>query len=402
MSEHLMPHEIGWTSDMEEHQRLRTILHKALNNYGDGVQKFENVVSKEIEFLCKRIEAQNGADFCMNDFLKDSLSNVVSILLSGRRIEDHADSSNDVDVFWNYVESFETVTHPVTMLVLSVFPFLRHLPGYWGNVYTENEKTRERILDVFYFPMKKTYAPGKVRGIVDVLFRIQEEERAQETSWLTDGHVQGLILDIVAAGLATSHHTLSVFFLTLLHYPAVQRKIHKEIGDVIGFYEPPCLNDRPQMPYTQASVLENFRCSSIGPIGVPHRAIQEGLLNGFVVRKNAVIIPCLSSLHHDETIFNDPHIFHAERFLDDKGSLLPQDDSRQQSLMPFGYGRRQCPGETFAKSRVFLYITTLLQKFEILPSANAPLPEWDPRTYDRKLVTIPPRFVCCTKNYLQD
>ncbi|KAL5006404.1 hypothetical protein ScPMuIL_015210 [Solemya velum] len=401
-SEHLMRHEIGWTSDMEEHQRLRKILHKALSIYGDGVQKFENVVSKEIESLCRRIEAQNGADFCMNDFLKDSLVNLVSILLSGKRIEDHEGDSFDVDVIWNYIESCETVAHPLTMLVLSVFPFLRNMPGYWGNVYEENKKTRERILDIFYSSMKETYVPGKIRGIVDVLFEIQEKERSRETQWLTDAHVQGTILDIVVAGLVTSHHTLSAFFLTLLHYPTVQRKIHKEIGDVIGFHEPPCLNDRPQMPYTQASVLENFRCSSIVPIGLPRRAIRESLLDGFVVRKNAVISPCLSSLHHDDTIYDDPHIFHAERFLDDKGKLLPQEDSQHQSLLPFGYGRRQCPGETFAKSRIFLYITTLVQKFEFLVSGNAPLPEWDPITYDHKLTSIPPRFMCCTKTYPRD
>ena len=58
-------------------------------------------------------------------------------------------------------------------------------------------------------------------------------------------------------------------------------------------------------------------------------------------------------------------------------------------LLAFGAGRRVCPGEAIAKNRLFLLITSLLQRFTILPPEGAPLPDYDPRHFKPSIVARP-------------
>lgn len=78
----LIPNDILFSCNKDEQHAMRKIFHKSLSVYGDGVSKFESVVCKELEVLCQRIENQKGVDFCMFDFIKDSLSNLISVLVS--------------------------------------------------------------------------------------------------------------------------------------------------------------------------------------------------------------------------------------------------------------------------------------------------------------------------------
>ena len=61
---------------------------------------------------------------------------------------------------------------------------------------------------------------------------------------------------------------------------------------------------------------------------------------------------------HDPDIFDDPEIFKPERFLDSNGNYLL---TRHPGFIPFGMGRRICPGENLALAQLFLIITNLLQ-----------------------------------------
>ena len=67
------------------------------------------------------------------------------------------------------------------------------------------------------------------------------------------------------------------------------------------------------------------------------------------------------------------------------------------SLMPFGAGRRVCAGEAMARNRMFLFITTLLQRFHFLPDPDEPLPECDPNHYKNDLILHPTPFKVIAK-----
>ncbi|KAK7480495.1 hypothetical protein BaRGS_00028229, partial [Batillaria attramentaria] len=219
-------------------------------------------------------------------------------------------------------------------------------------------------MDEIFTKTKQSHTPGQPRGIVDAFLDAQLKE---ENQWLTDDHIRGMFVNIIAAGYLTSLQTLKALFLCLVHNPEVTLKLQKEIDVVIG-NRPIGVEDRRLLPYTEAVVLETLRYSSITPVAFVHQTRTDVALDGFSIPKGSMVFPNLWTIHHDPQVWSQPLCFRPERFLDDvTGTLLPAIHPVRQSFLPFSVGKRMCPGETFGRTRVFLYVTTLLQNFDILP-----------------------------------
>jgi len=96
-------------------------------------------------------------------------------------------------------------------------------------------------------------------------------------------------------------------------------------------------------------------------------------------------------VQHDADVYIDPFKFNPDRFLDENGHLLPHDHPIRKSSMPFGAGRRVCPGEVFAKSRLFLLLTTMLQNFDFTLCDTSI--DCDVRSYSNEVVLEVPEQV---------
>jgi len=124
------------------------------------------------------------------------------------------------------------------------------------------------------------------------------------------------------------------------------------------------------MPYTEAIVLETLRMSSIMPFGIPHAAMKDISFHGFQIPKDSVILANLFDLHYDEKIWGDPEVFRPERFLTKDGRGI---DKTHPPVVAFSIGKRKCLGESLASDNVFLFLTSLFQRFNFTadPRNNA-------------------------------
>ncbi|KAL5006648.1 hypothetical protein ScPMuIL_015454 [Solemya velum] len=369
----------------------RKVLHGSLGMYGEGVQRFEDVIQTEIGTLLSKIENTNGKDFDLKTFLKHSISNVISTLLNGEAFDEE---DPGVDMFWEFTSWGQQLVHPSIDKVLKIFPFLRHLPVRHGNIFRNVMKTKKEILQRFFFQSKETYCSGETRGIVDHLLSIKEHQEAEGNAWFTDEHIEALILNIVGAGLTTSFVALTGLFLVLLEKKEIQTSIQTEIDRVIGNGRPPRISDRNKMPYSQAVILETLRYLSHVPLAIPHYCSKSVAVEGYTIEEGSLVFPYLWGIHHSEELWEEPCEMNPRRFLDDEGDLLPPEHPKRQNLLPFGVGRRMCPGEAFGKGRMFLYMTNMLQRFEFLPPVGAPLPSHDPRSFDVEVALMPPSYTC--------
>uniref|UniRef100_A0A3Q4H2E6 Cytochrome P450 2K1-like n=1 Tax=Neolamprologus brichardi TaxID=32507 RepID=A0A3Q4H2E6_NEOBR len=83
---------------------------------------------------------------------------------------------------------------------------------------------------------------------------------------------------------------------------------------------------------------------------------------GYFIKKGTIVFPLLTSVLYDESEWESPHTFNPSHFLDKKGQFV-----RRDAFMPFSAGRRMCLGEGLAKMELFLFFTSLIQRFRFTP-----------------------------------
>ncbi|ODM89327.1 Cytochrome P450 1A2 [Orchesella cincta] len=171
-----------------------------------------------------------------------------------------------------------------------------------------------------------------------------------------------------------SSSTLSFATLYLIHNSEAQRNAQQKIDRVVGCRKI-SLSDRVLLPYTEADYSGNFATSSITPLGVPHQMLADTVFQGYFLPKGATVVTNAYGIHHDPKIWgNDVNEFRPERFLsDDKKRVI-----RHYALIPFSVGRRSCIGEGFARDVIFLFLASILQKFNIKPDPDCPIVDIKP------------------------
>ncbi|XP_030850604.1 cytochrome P450 2U1-like [Strongylocentrotus purpuratus] len=174
------------------------------------------------------------------------------------------------------------------------------------------------------------------------------------------------IADVFAAGTDTTASTLKWSLIHLMKFEDEQRKIQEELDHVIGRDRMPSLEDKPNLPYTQAFLAESLRYGCAGPLGVPHGAKEDTKLRGYDIPKGTVIVANLYAVLYDPKVFPEPDKFNPSRFIDDEGRVKTSLIERAHSQ--FGIGRRQCVGMDMALMERFVFITNLIHRF----NARAP------------------------------
>ncbi len=164
---------------------------------------------------------------------------------------------------------------------------------------------------------------------------------------------------IFLSGAETTSTSILWTLLYLAVWPKKQRKLQEELDTVLG-KESPSLTKKASLPYLQATIYEALRLSSLTPLGVPRKATKSTRLGGFDIPKGTTVMFNLYAMNHDHHVWENPHEFIPERFLDDKGEFYPS----RVGFLPFSAGKRVCLGESVAKMELFLILANLLQHFE--------------------------------------
>lgn len=169
---------------------------------------------------------------------------------------------------------------------------------------------------------------------------------------------------------------LSMLLERLLLNPTVVRRMQKEIDEVVDSDRLPTLNDRVNLPYTEATIREVLRIDTLIPSGIVHRAQQTIQFEGYSAPENTLFLFDLDSVNNQPEVWEDPRTFRPDRMLDEETGMLAL--SKDRSLT-FSVGRRECPGQTYTRNVMFLIVATLVQRFELLPLQSDRLPDLSKR-----------------------
>nr|QBG49708.1 cytochrome P450 [Pueraria candollei var. mirifica] len=218
------------------------------------------------------------------------------------------------------------------------------------------EKRLKRIskrTDAFLQGLIDEHRNGKHRAntMIDHLLAQQQSQ----PEYYTDQIIKGLALVMLLAGTDTSAVTLEWAMSNLLNHPEILKKAKNELDTHIGHN---CLVDEPdipKLPYLQSIVYETLRLHPAAPMLAPHLSSKDCTIGEYNVPQNTILLVNAWAIHRDPKLWTDPTHFKPERF---------ENESEASKLLPFGLGRRACPGANLAQRTVSLTLALLIQCFE--------------------------------------
>ncbi|KAL9242860.1 hypothetical protein vseg_016818 [Gypsophila vaccaria] len=192
--------------------------------------------------------------------------------------------------------------------------------------------------------------------VLDVLLGISQDK----TGEIEPSKIPNLLLDLFAAGTDTTSTTLEWAMAELLHNPEKLNKAQLELQDIVGKGNSFEESDISQLPYLQAIIKETLRLHPPVPLLIPRKVDSDVKLFEFTVPKNAQVMVNVWAIGRDPEVWQKPDLFEPERFL---GSQIDV-KGRDFELIPFGAGRRICPGLPLATRLLPLMLGSLIHGFD--------------------------------------
>ncbi|KAK7793941.1 hypothetical protein R5R35_011867 [Gryllus longicercus] len=345
--------------------------------FGRRFQRMEEVLHEEVGDLVALARGEWTDEAAMKDgcmkfptALYPSMINVLWMMIAGQRFpRDQYDVLRAIAEASNkFVQSVDQLGGAVaqTPWLANIAPEATGLPETVRNSKHLSDTVKNALED-----HERTYSEDHLRDFIDRY--IQEMRKLGTTKELSfsDKQLQLVAGDLLVAAPTTTSSTLTFAVRALLYHPEVQRRSQEELDRVVGRDRLPTLDDRFNLPYTEAIIRETLRYNTLLPLALPHLAAEDTTLGGYDIPKNTIVICNLHAVHHDKELWGDPQNFRPERFLDDHGKL------KRDITLPFGTGKRLCPGETFSRQGMFVVLAALLQNFNLEPKDRSTLPPID-------------------------
>lgn len=357
------------TASGDNWREQRSVSLSILRTFGMGKNILAQKIQEEVDFYIQRLAELKGQPTDLKMLTHVSVSNVICSIIVGRRFE------HDDPYFVRFMKHLNNIA-----VNGSRMPSLGFLPFLWfllRNMHTAKQlfQSVREISEMFVMKhitkTKKCIDKNKkpFNFISAYLQEFKRKTDCGEPTLMDDDNLIAIIGQLLATGTETTATTILWCILYVIHHPEVQERMYKEITAHVGTGSPPNIQDKLKLPYLNAVIQETQRLASLLPVATRRLVSIPFELKGYTFPVKSVIMPSLDSVLHDKAIWGDPDNFRPERFLDEEGNLL-----HPEEYIPFSIGKRACIGEAVAKMELFLFLSSMFQRFRFVPADPDKLP----------------------------
>lgn len=358
--------EYGWPLPMMQPGKAfdeqRSILRKALGPR--VVPKYDHLIEEQADLLVKALSGFTGDPLAQ---INIAVRAVIIKLCYGDRIHrDHVEdlaqmSKENVDVVV-YINSH--------FWFVNTIPFLRYLPKWtpgakFHQIAARGKAVQEKV---------RYWAFGLVKEQVEAGNADQSliTQYLDQPGYPTE-HLRDAVAVLYSAGTDTTNTAIIHLLSQMLMNPDVQKKVHHELDETVGRNVRPTVADCRSMPYLNAVWNESFRLNPPVPLGIPHLNSTPDTWNGYTLPKGTTMYTNIGFMMRDPRVWGeDANQFKPERFLKEYNPRA--DDLPDAGTIPFGFGRRICPGLHIAKASGMTLFASLLSEYEIVPPSGESIP----------------------------
>nr|APU50916.1 cytochrome P450 71A1 [Fritillaria cirrhosa] len=318
------------------------------------VQSFQYIREEEVAILIDYVSSRGSSVINMSGalmtFSNDYLCRVVS-----RRFSDDEGRKKMIRRLIQEVSD-----HIGTFRVGDYIPYLGWVDAFLG-LDAQARMTAKEWDDVLEEAIEDKGNKSKGDGVedfVDVLLNLQKDPNVGFK--LTRNSIKALLMNMLAAGTDPPYITLEWAMTELVRNPQVMKRLQDEVREKVKGNLMIREEDLSQMSYLKSVIKEVLRLHPPAPLLVPRELTENCYIKGYEIPGKTRVIVNAWAIGRDPNIWEAPEEFRPERFLNS-----PLDfKGKEFQFIPFGMGRRMCPGMTFSIAIVELTLANLVSQFE--------------------------------------
>lgn len=293
--------------------------------------------------------------------------NVMMRMIGGKRYFD--DNTTETEESRNFQEIVTETFKLAGANLVDYFPILkwtgisRKIEKRYINLRKKRDELIQNLIEEHRREKEKmktnnNKSPLKKTTMIEVMLSLQESD----PDYYTDEIIIGQMMVMLSAGTDTSVGTMEWAMSLLLNHPDVLAKAKAEINDIAGEKRHIEETDLEKLPYLQCVIKETLRMFPVGPLLVPHESSADCTVGGYHIPRGTMLVVNAWAIHNDPGLWEDVAAFKPDRFLE--AAAGEGGDGIGLKYMPFGAGRRGCPGEGLAMRVMGLVLGSLIQCFE--------------------------------------
>lgn len=322
------------------------------------MQSFRHLREDEISRVVAKISCFPAAReaFNFSELARAISSNLICRIAFGKRYDE---DGGEMRRFYELLHEVQSLM--ATFFVSDYFPDFKWVDKVAGLV-DRLDLTCEK-LDCFYQELidehfDRNRKDLEEEDVLDVLIKLKEEKSCSiELTW---DHIKALLMDIFIAATESTAASMVWVMTALMKTPQTMHKVQSEIRNSTGKKGKVDEDDLPNLHYLKAVINETMRLYPPAPLLVPRESIERCILEGYEIPPKTVVYINAWAIARDPECWENPDEFVPERFLNSNLDIKGQDFE----VIPFGSGRRICPGISMGLVDLSLTVANLLYSFD--------------------------------------
>ncbi|KAL9265424.1 Xanthotoxin 5-hydroxylase CYP82C4-like protein [Drosera capensis] len=200
---------------------------------------------------------------------------------------------------------------------------------------------------------------------IDLLISAVEQGKLKSDQHANEIIIQAMIETVIIGGSNTTSVTLVWLLSLLLNNEHAMKRAKEEIDQVVGKTRQVEERDLRSLVYLEAVVKETLRLYPPIPLLVPHLLTASCTIGGCLIPKNTRMLVNIWKIQRDPQVWKDPNHFRPERFLTNGDAAFFEAFGQNFRFLPFGSGRRSCPGAKLALEALLYTAAQLLHSFDM-------------------------------------
>ncbi|CAI0406971.1 unnamed protein product [Linum tenue] len=320
-----------------------------------------DVLLRDLHLQCR--SSNNSQLVVISDWLQNFVLNIITRMVAGKKyFENLADS---VGVVGELIREFMDVNG--SLVLSDLIPILG-----WIDIKGMKKAMRRisKELDVIVdgwieeHKVKRNKLGDNLvpEDFIDVMLSVVDDNFDPSAKHDKETIVKSTAMAVIIAAADTTSVTLTWMLSNLLNNRRTMAALKQEMDEKVGKDRIVQDSDLENLTYLHAAIRETLRMHPAGPISVPRVASEDITIRGFHVPKGTRFFANFWKLHRNPEMFPEPDEFRPERFYDEEVKVDIY--GRDFEYLPFGTGRRSCPGMNFGMQVVQLTAARLIQAFD--------------------------------------